>query len=66
MLQVLNDDPTGTKLGAQAVAALLNAADDNIPYGYTVSEVIALYKNNVTTNPTGLYNTFKLLNERMA
>jgi len=66
LLQVLSDDPTGTKLGAQAVAALLNAADDNIPYGYTVSEVIALYKNNVTTNPTGLYNTFKLLNERVA
>ncbi|MEQ6340621.1 MAG: hypothetical protein M3A44_02980 [Gammaproteobacteria bacterium] len=60
LLDVLNKDPTGKTLAAQACAALLNAADDKVPYGYTVDDVIKLYQ----ANPPGLYEMFSQLNSR--
>jgi len=60
LLDVLKKDTAGTTLSAQACAALLNAADDNVPYGYTVNDVIKLYQ----ANPAGLYEMFRTLNSR--
>lgn len=57
---VLKNDKTGKTLEAQACAALLNAADDKVPYGYTVNDVIKLYQ----ANPAGLYEMFRTLNSR--
>lgn len=66
MWSLISNDPNGNTLAAQACAAFLSAADPDVPYGYTLDECVALYKANVSTNPTGLYNMFKLLNERVA
>lgn len=60
LYDVLNKDRAGTTLAAQACAALLNAADDKVPYGYTVDDVIKLYQDN----PPGLYEMFSTLNSR--
>lgn len=66
---VLNDGSGGTgnadKLSAQCAAALLNAADDDIPYGYSVDEIVEIYRAYVSRDPQGLYQFFKLLNERV-
>ena len=61
---VISNDPQGSTLDAQFVAALLNAADSTVKYGYTVNDIVSLYTNNVGSNPTGLYNMFKILNGR--
>ncbi len=58
--EVLQQDANGGTLQGQFVAALLNAADDGVPYGYTVNDVINLYK----ANPVGLYEMFSTLNSR--
>ena len=68
IMQVLfldtSNDPN--RLGAEAVAALLNAADPNIPFGYTTGEIIQLYNNNVGLHPAPLANTLNTLNTRVA
>ena len=62
--QVLKNDSYGTKLQSQFCAALLNAADSNCNYGYSVTDIVKLYQDNCTTNPDGLYSMFKTLNSR--
>lgn len=62
--EVLQQDANGGTLQGQFVAALLNAADDGVPYGYTVNDVINLYTTNASSNPDGLYKMFLTLNSR--
>ena len=57
-----NEDPIFPKLGAHAVAALLNAAS-SINYGYTSGEIITLFRNN-KSNPEALKNALDDLNNR--
>ena len=61
---VLKDDRYGTKLQSQFCAALLNAADSTCNYGYSVTDIVKLYKDNCSTNPVGLYSMLKTLNSR--
>lgn len=67
MMQVLflkeSKDPY--HLGAEVVAALLNAAASDIPFGYTVGEIINLYENN-RFNAEALAATLNTLNTRVA
>ena len=63
LCDVLKDDRYGTKLQSQFCAALLNAADGDCNYGYTVMEVVKIYQDNIG-KPTELYNFFKTLNSR--
>lgn len=63
LLLDISKDPN--RLGAEAVAALLNAADPNIPFGYTTGEIINLYQNN-RLNAAALANTLNTLNTRVA
>lgn len=66
LLEVLhlngNSDPIFPKLGAHAVAALLNAAS-SINYGYTSGEIITLFTNNKRT-PDVLKDALDDLNNR--
>jgi len=57
-----NDDPIFPKLGAHAVAALLNAAS-SINYGYTSGEIITLFSNHKST-PEALKDALDDLNNR--
>lgn len=66
LMQVLHltggEDPY--KLGAHAVAALLNAAHGGVSFGYTPGEIIDLFDAGYATDPEGTKNGFQLLNEQ--
>ncbi|HHH36203.1 MAG TPA: hypothetical protein ENK48_05175 [Gammaproteobacteria bacterium] len=58
-----SEDPTG--LGAEAVAALLNAAHFGAEtFGYTTEQVIDMWNARYNVDPEGLKEDFHLLNER--
>lgn len=66
LMQVLwlggDEDPY--RLGAHAVAALLNAAHGGVSFGYTPGEIIDLFDAGYATDPEGTKNGFQLLNEQ--
>ena len=57
-------DPISVNLGFHAVAALLNAANPAINFGYTAGELIAFFQANYLTDPSGLKDSLAMLNER--
>lgn len=60
----LGGDPISQNLGFHAAAALLNSAHPNINFGYTSGELIAFFKANYLTNPSGLKDSLAMLNQR--
>ncbi len=66
LMQVLwltgSEDPF--RLGAHAVAALLNAAHGGVSFGYTPGEIIDLFNAGYATDPEGTKAGFQLLNEQ--
>lgn len=57
-------DPVFPKLGAHAVAALLNAASTGVNYGYTAGEIIDLFRAHYTVNAEKLKDSLAMLNKR--
>lgn len=51
------------QLGAHAAAALLNAAS-GINYGYEVGDITSMYNSAYASDPEGLKEAFRTLNER--
>jgi len=67
VLQLLNGsgDPISTNLGFHAVAALLNAANSSVNFGYTAGEIITLFQTNLAPNKcAALKDALAMLNER--
>lgn len=58
------DDPVFPKLGAHAVAALLNAASTGVNYGYTSGEIINLFRAHYASKAEDLKNSLVSLNQR--
>jgi hypothetical protein len=58
-------DPISTNLGFHAVAALLNAANSSVNFGYTAGEIITLFQTNLAPNKcAALKDALAMLNER--
>lgn len=59
-----SSDPTLDTLGAHTVAALLNAADPLINFGYEPADIIGFFNLYHISDPTGLREDFMMLNSR--
>lgn len=57
-------DPTLDTLGAHTVAALLNAADPSINFGYESADIIGFFNLYHISDPDGLREDFMMLNSR--
>lgn len=57
-------DKTNETLGAHTVAALLNAADPSINFGYEPADIIGFFNLYHDDDPEGLREDFMLLNSR--